>query len=185
MRANMPETPNVPLIGYHGCDLDNVQSIKDNNFRTSQGDIHYRYLGEGAYFFGAGISDPAENAKKWALREAKIKGFQKFAVLKVHLRPKKLLDISCSEGKAYVNHVRSELLLKLKKTPRDGYDDSKLLKLLVKEMKFDVLIYDFWIKFDGGNIRSNFPNVRMICTFWPATVVDKENIINVNSGLIS
>jgi hypothetical protein len=188
----MPEAQTTSLIGYHGCNLENVPSIKANNFDPSQGDREYDWLGEGAYFVGEGIGNPANHAMQWAISRAwdnamRCNKYKNFAVLKVTIRPKNPLDISQDVGKQFLDHVRNELLARAQRVPRGGYSDKILIKHLVNRLQIDVLIYDFWVMFSREKrlqARSTFPNVRMICVFYPTAIVDNDDIVEFRRGPI-
>ncbi|MDR5610419.1 MULTISPECIES: hypothetical protein [unclassified Arsenophonus] len=58
----------MELIGYHGTNAENEDMILSGNFRVSTKDDEW--LGTGAYFFIAGISDPINDAERWAIVQA-------------------------------------------------------------------------------------------------------------------
>jgi hypothetical protein len=106
------DTPTFTMTGYHGCDADNVPSIKAKNFKCSLGDDHW--LGEGVYFFTVGFSDPAEDAKQWAIAQSwdnrtGTRRYPKFSVLKAAITPSNPLDMTQDHGKAKVNMAREAL----------------------------------------------------------------------------
>ena len=177
------------IIGFHGCDRQNVDSIRAQNFRKSQGTNHYSFLGEGAYFFRSGFTDGAVCARAWA--QYRLKQAQQrspgvtftWAVLKVSIRPRNLLDGTTDSGKSFIHEARMKILAK---SNPQNYTDENLLKLLAKILKIDVIIYDFWIKILENRItdhRTKFPNARLICVFEPESAIDKDSIAVINEGL--
>lgn len=188
----MHQTSGYTLIGHHGCNEEYCESIKADNFRRSEGPAHNRWLGSGVYFFGAGISDPLVDAQNWAIaaawdNERKDFAYKTFAVLKAEIVAERRLDITTDEGKKIVIDARKKLIQRYSKSERGNYRDAELLKFLVSFMKFDVLIYDFYIKFTEERrlrIESNMPNVRVICVANPIASIDKSKIEVIKTGLI-
>jgi hypothetical protein len=185
------EPDNTILMGYHGCDEANVAGIIKNNFNRSQGQEHYAWLGEGAYFFGVGFTDPISNARQWAVAEAwdgASYRYLRYAVLKASIKPKNLLDITTDMGKRILHEARQLLVNSVPNTyKRQVYDDEKLLRHFATRRNIDVIVWDAYVKFTHerkGHIHSKFPNVRMICVYTPQTVVDKESIQTIDSGRI-
>ncbi len=185
----MPQTSSdTTMTGYHGCDSANVASIKANNFKTSTGEDHW--LGEGAYFFGPGISDPAEDAKQWAIaaawdNERWQKVYRQYSVLEATITSRNLFNMTTDEGKAQVNAARK--LVARREPYVRGCNDSVLLRFLAGEYDFDVLIQDFYIQFSAQRRKgawSRMPNARVICVRRPATSVDKSTIRVISTGLV-
>lgn len=182
------DSPNLTMTGYHGCNADNVPSIKAENFKCSRGKHHW--LGEGAYFFTVGFSNPAIDAQKWAIAESwddetQSRSYDKFSVLKAEISPTNPLDMSQDLGKAKVNHARSEIAKRLK--PKQAYDDNAIIQWLTKHFGFDVLVQDFYIKMTRERIlkiESKFPNVRVICVRDPHSAIDKTSISVTYTALV-
>lgn len=177
----MPDEQNtITMTGYHGCNADNVSRIRAENFRCSRGDHHW--LGEGVYFFGTGISDPVEDAKKWAIAESwdnEIKGrrYDKFSVLSATISTKNHFDMTQDSGKSKVNIAREALSSRMR--PIGGYIDSNIIQWLISKYGFDVVIQDFYIQMTNERrrrIKSRFPNVRVICVRNPDSAIDKDSI---------
>ncbi len=170
----------TPISGYHGCDSANVPGIKAENFKCSRGNDHW--LGEGVYFFGAGFSNPAEDAKQWAIAQSwdnarQTRFYHDYSVLKATIVARKPLDMTQDDGKAKVNAAREAICRRVRAV--GGYDDNDIVKWLAEKFGFDVLVQDFYIKFTTTRrlqITSRFPNVRVICVRDPVSVIDKSSI---------
>ena len=182
------DLPSLTMTGFHGCDADNVPSIKAENFKCSRGEDHW--LGDGVYFFTSGFSDPSEDAKRWAIahswdnRTGSLR-YLKFSVLRATITPTNPLDMTQDHGKARVNHAREALSRRLK--PNSGYDDNTILRWLASKFGFDVLVQDFYIQMTRERrlkIRSRFPNVRVICVRNPHSAIDKTSICVTYTALI-
>lgn len=178
----------LTMTGYHGCDAANVGGIRAENFRCSTGDHHW--LGEGVYFFGEGFSDPAEDAKRWAIAESwdnlkQARRYNRFSVLAAVIAPQNPLDMTQDPGKAKVNYARTELTKRMR--PKAGYDDSQIVRWLASNFGHDVLVQDFFIQMTRERrlkIRSRFPNVRVICVRDPKSTIDKGSIRVTYTGLV-
>ncbi|MCX6856667.1 MAG: hypothetical protein NTV80_17385 [Verrucomicrobia bacterium] len=189
----MPDTSQTTYTGYHGCPENAVASIMAEGFKCSVGSEHYKWLGEGAYYFTAGISDPKQDAVRWCIAESYNpdtggKKYVRYAVLSATIRPQKLLNMTTDQGKSLLNHARESIIASLSSSfPRKKYDDSQLIRYIVNRMRFDAFLDDLWIKFKRERIDrifSNRPNVRVICVFKPKTVVDISSITVVDKGSI-
>ena len=190
----MPEPTPLTIKGYHGCDADNQAGIVDENFRLSQGQKHFDWLGEGAYFFGhCGFSDPVSDARKWANAEswdnkAYKRKYLQYVVLSAKITAHRYLDMNSDDGKKVTKGVRETLLGALRQYPtKDFYNDSKLIKHLTTKVKFDLVICDLYIQFANerkAQILSRFPNARVICVYTPSAI-DKSSIVLEDKGKIS
>lgn len=182
------DTPTLTMTGYHGCDADNVPSIKAENFRCSRGEHHW--LGEGAYFFTVGFADPSTDAQRWAIAESwdkrtRSRRYTKFSVLRAAINPRNPLDMTQDLGKAKVNYAREEIAKRLR--PKELYDDNAIIRWLAKHYAFDVLVQDFFIKMTRERIlriESKFPNVRVVCVRKPDSAIDKTSISITYTGLV-
>lgn len=176
------------MTGYHGCDSANVPKIKANNFKTSSGEDHW--LGEGAYFFGVGISDPVEDAKQWAIAAAwndhrRQNVYREYSVLEATITSRNLFNMTTDEGKTKLNAARRLVASRVPYVK--GCNDSVLLRFLAKEYDFDVLIQDFCIMFRAqrrNRAWSRMPNARVICVRRPVTSVDKNTIRVISTGSV-
>jgi len=183
-----PTSIDSTMTGYHGCNSANVPGIMANNFKTSTGDHHW--LGEGTYFFGAGISNPLEDAKQWAIAESwdntnQTRFYRTFTVLKAAIQARNALDMTKDDGKAKVNIARTAIHKRMRSV--GGYHDTEIVRWLAGKFGFDVLIQDFYIKFSDTRrlrIQSRFPNVRVICVRDPVSAIDKDKIEVTYTALI-
>ena len=179
----------TPITGYHGCDSANVPGIKAENFKCSRGSDHW--LGEGVYFFGAGFSNPAEDAKQWAIAQSwdnvrQTRFYLNYSVLKATIVAKKPLDMTQDDGKAKVNAAREAICRRVRAV--GGYNDNEIVCWLAKKYGFDVLVQDLYIKFSAMRklrINSRFPNVRVICVRDPVSAIDKKSISVTYTALIT
>jgi len=182
------DSPNLTMTGFHGCDADSVPSIKADNFKCSTGEHHW--LGEGVYFFSAGISNPSEDAQRWAIAQSwdsrtGSRSYLKFSVLKAEISPANPLDMTNDTGKAKVNLAREALTRRMK--PQKGYVDNAIIQWLAEKYGFDVLVQDFYIQMTRERkmgLRSRFPNVRVICVRKPHSAIDKDSISVTYTALI-
>lgn len=66
---NKESTRACPVERQHGTDSNNVDSIKNSNFKKREDDGHW--LGNGIYFFIDGIGEsPIILGEKWAIAES-------------------------------------------------------------------------------------------------------------------
>lgn len=184
----MEESGTLMLIDHHGCGKESVEGILKDNFRCSEGEDYW--LGNGAYFFGEGISDPVEDARRWACLASKKKGvhqrlYKEWAVIKAMIVARKPLNLNTDEGKRRINQTREAVRKRIHREPLNGFEDLHVVRFLIKTIKFDVVIQDFWVRFEEElehNIRSRSPNTRVILVVNPASSIDKENIVLLKTG---
>jgi len=182
------DSAQTPITGYHGCNAANVEGIKTENFKRSRGKDHW--LGEGVYFFAAGFSNPAEDARQWAIAqswddERQARFYHDYAVLRAAILARRPLDMTKDDGKAKVNLAREALSGRMR--PAGGYDDNDIVKWLAGKFGFDVLVQDFYIKFSTTRrlrISSRFPNVRVVCVRDPVSAIDNSSITVTYLGRI-
>lgn len=120
---------NEIINGFHGTNLDNVESILKNGlYKSKDSDT---WLGPGIYFFLDFFGDPIQNAKDWAITEAikkhrtrgKVEALKlEYAVLKADIikNENQCIDFRTPDGANLFNFIADELLKKLKS------DDDKL-----------------------------------------------------------
>ena len=182
----MVEATSVVLIGFHGTNAANVDSILASGFRPSNAEG--LWYGPGVYFFGEGISrDPAKDAENWLREHSFDKGrqsfkFESFAIIKAEIKPRKLLDLTTDEGKLMFNHARDELISRGIKPPKGDYVDADVIGFLIKIIHFDVFITDVFVRASqekGNKLRARTPNVRFICVN-DESAIDPSSLVVVN-----
>ena len=179
----MTTSDNKVYIGYHGTNYENVESIIKHGFHVS--DNTDEWLGHGIYFFTEGISDPIENAKEWAINQAWDKVakrylYQKYAVLKVEVSGKRVLDLTTTNGLKVYNQMRDFLINKYVRTlrgkKRDFHQENcEIHNLIMQEFQTDILLSHLYIKNSiqrKHRIWSNVPNVTVM------VVKKTQNIIS-------
>ncbi|PKA23959.1 hypothetical protein [Leptospira meyeri] len=149
--------------------------IKTNNFISSKGDDHW--LGEGIYFFTAGISaSPIDNASDWAIasawnKSAKSLNYTQFCVISADISCEKadFWDLSTEDGLKEFNYARDLILKKLSSKyslpSNEVYRDSDIIEVVCKRMNYLVIKSNFYIKFKRERIeqiKSRIPNTTVI-----------------------
>jgi|JI10StandDraft_1071094.scaffolds.fasta_scaffold295427_1 hypothetical protein len=170
------------IVVFHGTDINNYYNIKNSNFLET---IEDDWLGDGTYFFTEGISDPRENAKKWAIDRsfdpsAPYKRlYNKYVVLEVEIiyNDKDFWDLTSLDGLKTFNYARERIVEKLK--GQNNIYDSDIVKNVVEKMKFSFIKAHFYIKFGKQRklkFKSKIPNVTV--------VIVKNPSQNINRGMI-
>lgn len=174
---------NIQFCGFHGSDLNCVNSIISENFRPSENDDDW--LGHGVYFFIDGISDPKENAIEWAKNQA-FKGrgeflYDKYAVLKADIECTHVLDTTNVEGLKAFNIMRKSVIQKHDQTfiPNRNirYDDRIMWNLVAQMMELDAVIHNLYIKDKVQRIKkisSNVPNSTVLCVKMSTSIIQKS-----------
>lgn len=180
----------LEIVGYHGTNSENVESIKSNNFETSENPADW--LGWGVYFFVEGISAPQENAEIWAKNEGYKKSYEHFSVLeaKISTSGSVLLDATVNEGLAAYNKVREALIEKhddhFKRSRDFTCDDRIMWNLVAKNMNLDMIKHNLYIKNTKQRkkkIRSNTPNVTVLCVK-RNSFIDQSSIKVIKKGAV-
>ena len=195
-----PSSP-VTLVGYHGCNYDHVGSIKKDNFRRSEKPTEW--LGYGAYFFVEAFSDPTHNARDWAIAQAWDDGlsryaYKKWAVLEASITSYSPFDLNSVEAKKQLPHAReviekriSQRMARERRTQRrkdEECSDCQIINFLADLYHYDVVIHDFYIKFERARRQRTFsrlPNTRVVCVRSPKSAIDLKTIRETWSGSIS
>ena len=165
--------------GFHGTSALKVQEILNSGFEIVADQT--LLLGDGAYFFIKGLSDPYQDALDFATNVKKEKSP---VVLKADISAEadSVLDLSSLKGAALFNKFKERFFKKRvennEKMGKD-VDDGKIINCLVGEMGFktkvvlsmrSVKLKKPWIDL---NIHSLIPNCVFCC------VKDKSCISNV------
>jgi hypothetical protein len=174
--ARMPQPATIK--GYHGTDA----AVKDRILREGFYCCTQRkFLGEGVYFFVAGISaqGPVKDAIKWAHVCVNCFGsnYRQWAVLEAEIKTEKMLDLTDRETAINFNGHRDQIYFKYTFKPRHGDSgsgesllDVEILEEILKEIECNVVKSDFFFKFTVENrkhIESRLPNVTIICVYAP------------------
>lgn len=110
---------NVKLDGFHGTDMNKVDSILKKGFKPSVG--NKEWLGDGAYFFVKGLNEEPElQAEQWAIISAwnkakKKNDYDEFAVLHgiIEVDENKYLDLTIPNGVKVLDYIQEKLTNKL------------------------------------------------------------------------
>ena len=151
------------MIGFHGTDIKNFDSIKSTNFVASEGDSEW--LGNGVYFFVEGISDPIKNAKDWAIvsswnNNLKLNEYTKFAVIsaEINVLDDYLLDLTTHDGMETFIYFRNkfiEMISKRKLILKNGdFKDGHIINEARYSIRIDVVKSNFYIKFAKERIMN-------------------------------
>lgn len=159
--------------GFHGASLQNAHSIvRDGVLRPSMGRHHW--FGEGRYFFLQGISDPFENAQKWASAQAwcdqsRRNLYTRCAVLSASVQSdaERICDLRDIEHAKLFERARQAVVKRLRTVSRRiNYVDSMVFDYLAEKLDLGVFIGDQYIKFKFERVNavnSRIPNVTMMC----------------------
>lgn len=128
----------MKLIGYHGTDAKNVDSIRQNSYEPSD---EKAWFGSGIYFFEtfAPLTDGFEEAKAWAINVMKV---EQWAVFKAQIESDHFLDLfnNMTHREMY-NRIRAQLLMKHRQSRKDiaTFRENVVFKELRKDDHFDVI----------------------------------------------
>lgn len=166
---------NVVFDGYHGASLHSARSIaRSQNLHPSIGAHHW--YGDGRYFFIDGVSDPLDNASKWANAEAwcnrrhRLK-YTDYGVIQAEIETQEncIFDLRKDERATIFERFRKVVVSQIensKKTIAD-YKDSMVFDLLAIELDISVFIGNQHIQLTPEErrqkVRSNIANVTMMC----------------------
>ncbi len=185
------------IIGYHGTDAKNEDSILKNNFAESSGK---QWLGNGVYFFVEEILNPPDiDAENWAIvtswnNDSKINTYLNYIVLEaeIELNGNIFLDLDTVEGLEIFNIVRSAILEKLKiakkKRLKNDLSDSAIIEEIKKQTKVKIIKKKMYVKltsFERKNkLFSRIPNVSILVVSNPIENINKHTIKIKNKGEI-
>ncbi len=183
------------FIAHHGTSLDAAISITTSK-RFILVESDEKYLGNGAYFFKAGIGNSIVDAKNFAIRNAFDKGkrafkYDKYGVVEadISVQDDKILDLNSEEGIKIFDLVRKEVFKKKKLAHEKmtKIDDGFMVNLLEKKgiIPMDVVLQQKSICLDPQEIelklRSYVPNCIICCVknhscIVPGEIVDKGDV---------
>ena len=187
----------MDLIGYHGTDASNHESIKNNNFNVSCNNDDW--LGVGVYFFIDGVSCPIENAREWAVNQAYDKSshsnkYEYFVVLKARIVLEKVFDTRSDKALNVFNELRNAILDEHNHrfTVKNAlHENDKIIWDIISALnKFDGIIHNLYIKNKFQRIKkvhSNVPNATVLCVKDNVNIevesIEQETSGSVNNGL--
>ena len=171
------------IEAYHGTGLESAQTICKTSFNKSEGEN--QWLGDGVYFFVDGISDPKENASKWAVvnawdKKAHKNKYDKYGVLlaNIDVNDDDVFDMRREEIARFFNEYRNEFNKKIIEAGRsyEKFEDANILNEM-REFKIHplkVVVAAMYVKLTKDErilkIESRLPNTT-ICS------VNDENCI--------
>lgn len=186
------------IIGYHGTDAKNEDSILKNNFEESSGE--HQQLGNGVYFFIEKIFNPPDiDAKNWAIVNSwdnikKTNKYSNYIVLEaeIKLNENSFLDLDTEEGLEIFNIVRNAILEKIKiakkKKLKNDLSDSAIIEEIKKRTKIEIVKKRMYSKLTPYERKSNFfsriPNVSILVVSSPIKNINKHTIKIKNKGEI-
>jgi hypothetical protein len=181
---------NQKIIGYHGTYPEYVDSILANNFKESKD--HDIWIGDGVYFFveGAGVYEPQEYAKQFAIdncydKEVKKHTKEEVCVLEASIRINgdKFLDLTDSIGAQLFNKFRRGVISKIEKSGKrpvmGGYNDTDVFKIMREELGIEFVKSNVYIRFAIQRIakfESRIPNVTILVVNNPLKNILKPTI---------
>lgn len=190
----------ITVIGYHGTDNNNHQSVIEEGFRLSLGDKEW--LGSGVYFFTEDYipPEPISNAVEWAVAQAwdtKLKSFKynRYCIIsaKVSCDSESFLDLNTRDGMETFCYFRNKFVenifkagkrLKNKEAIKDGHVINLARELY--GIKIDVVKGNFYIKFTverKHNINFRIPNCTILSVF-NTNCIEKDSLNVVKVGEI-
>ena len=151
------------FIAHHGTSLEAAISITTSK-RFILVESDEKYLGNGAYFFKAGIGNSIVDAKNFAIRNAFDKGkrafkYDKYGVVEadISVQDDKILDLNSEEGIKIFDLVRKEVFekKKLAHEKMTKIDDGFIVNLLEKKgiIPMDVVLQQKSICLDPQEIE--------------------------------
>lgn len=179
---------NVKIDGFHGTDMNNVDSILENGFEPSLGDDEW--LGDGSYFFVEGVNRrPDLQACQWAILSAWNKKKKKYdyeccAVLHgvIEVDEKKYLDLTVPDGVEILDYIQEKYTKKLATIGKKLESiDGCLINFARGENLFeiDVVKGNFYIKLRKEDrllhLSRRIPNCTICSVCTP-----KNNITGIN-----
>lgn len=174
--------------GYHGTSLQSAEQIMVSNYRISEADNDW--LGNGAYFFISGFTDPIENAVNWARfrswdRQARKRKYNRYAVLKSLIRTESHLDLDDIDDLIRFNKIREKLAQRMK---QEGYGDASALQndcfvanFALQNLNLDALVRRDAITTQRGQLKARIPNCRIMCLKEPTRCAIKHDIVTKGS----
>lgn len=163
--------------GFHGTSAEEAKGIIENGFNLVEN--QKLYLGDGAYFFIDGLSDPYQDALDYAMNLSK-KENPVVVKADISAESESVLNLSSREGillfKKFKERFYSKRIEDGKKMKE--VDDGKIINCLVGEMSFNIKVVismrclrlkKNWIEL---NLHSFIPNCIYCC------VKDKSCISN-------
>ncbi|MCW1913720.1 hypothetical protein OJ996_09050 [Luteolibacter sp. GHJ8] len=180
--------------GYHGTSSEAARDIKeDKNFLPSDGDD--KWLGPGVYFFEDGISNGKDDAKSWGYvaawdNDEECLKYREYAVVKVALSMKKMLDLTTFEGLKFFEYARREFRGRARPKygePQSGRKfDNSVINFWASMLKFDGLRGWFFTKLSRDSryfwVESGIPNTTIICIRDHATCISLDRVEIVANG---
>lgn len=180
------------LVGKHGTDLENVESILQQNFKPSRSERDW--IGNGVYFFIDGIGDPAEHAAQWARSQSfagyrQQRHYEQYAVVSALVKLRRYLDLRKSTHVEAFSVIRTELNNRLKRAelynqqgyPQSGYyNDCRVCNYLLMQKKLCAIVKNDYIKHEDERrrqINSNIPNCTIMCV--------RDAQLSIELGLIN
>jgi len=162
----------ISIEAYHGTSGDAADAILASSFNESA--KKHEWLGCGIYFFVEGVSDPLENAKEWAVAEArKNPKTKKIAVLKsvVDIDQDRIIDITENQGLKNFNNFKEKCLdkifdnFRIKSIPLNHHN-CILFNFMVDTLGAHAVKHNLYIKSVRERkmqLRLNVPNTTVLC----------------------
>ena len=184
------------LIGYHGTDLANVDSILTDGYQASEGDD--QWFGNGVYFFIKGLSSkPAYQAEQWAIvsaydGKAERYRYREWGVIEstMDLEENVIFDLNKEEQRDYLTLLYRTMFEALRKYNSHvyGLTDGMVINYAIRNGLLNVVavLANVYIKLDVQSRKHRFNSRVPNCTI--CAVRDTTKIIDsklLKNGRIS
>lgn len=179
------EESSCSWVGFHGTSLSSARQIVGGNFKSSTSKAEW--LGHGVYFFIQGLSDPHVKADGWARKrswdtEQKRRIYNEYAVLESHLETDIHLDLDEYDDQVMFEALRAKCAEKMKD---EGMDPSKfaiendcyLANFAMDTLGLDALVRKEAILTERYQLRTRFPNCRIMCVRDPVKCIQSNRIV--------
>ena len=187
----MMTSESIILDGFHGTSVVRAEAIlaKGYHYVSSAED----WLGSGVYFFLDGFACAFTNASEWALSKY---AEEQCVVVKsrIECQASKVLDLTTCTGLKEYNDARVKVLkkfgsdlffrrdLSIKKRRDIRVDDKIIIDLVLRELSFDVLIHNVYIKNRQQRslaLESSYPNAT-VCSVSNLECIVGCEVMNVS-----
>lgn len=172
-------------VGFHGTSLTSARQIVGNNFKTSTSKAEW--LGHGVYFFIEGLNEPHTKADGWARKrswdpENRRRVYHDYAVLETNIETDIHLDLDDVEDQTSFEALRSKCEEKMRDEGMDPAkyaieNDCYLANFAMDTLELDALIRKEAILTERFQLKTRFPNCRIMCVRDPVKCILSNRIV--------